>query len=67
MNEYYKIMTKDLAKHLIDHRHFGLAPQTVSKFPLHHPERGFNVGPLEIVLQKLLSPKLEVVMLRIRS
>ena len=54
VNEYYEIMTEHFTKRFIDHRGIGLAPQRVTEFPLHHGERGFDVRPLVVVLQKLI-------------
>src|ERR1039457_5607853 len=68
VNEHHKVMTKNFAERFVNHRHVGFAAERISKFPLHHGERGFNVAPLMVVLQELLLAKVEVVVhLRPRS
>ena len=52
MNEYRQVVTQDLAKSFVDHRSIGLGAQAVTKFALHHAERGFNVRPLVVVRQE---------------
>src|SRR5260370_13289961 len=61
MNENDKIMTQYLTKNFVDHRNVSLAKQAVAELSLHHGERGFNVRPLMVVLQKLFPFELEVV------
>ena len=60
MDKNDKIMTQYLTKNLVDHRHVGLASKTIAEFSLHHRERGFNVRPLVVVLQKLFALELKV-------
>jgi hypothetical protein len=54
-------MTENFAQRFVDHCNVGLAPQAVAKFPLHHRKRGFNVGTLMVMLQKLGAPELKIV------
>src|ERR1700674_2567112 len=61
MNEHDEIMTENFAERFVDHRNVGLAPQTITKFSLHHRKRGFNVRAFMVVLQELGTPELEVV------
>jgi len=53
-------MTENFAECFVDHGHIGLASQTVSKLPLHHAERGFNVAPLVVVGKEILLAEHEV-------
>ena len=55
VNEYDEVMTKHFTKRFIHHRGIGLAAQRVSELALHHAKRGFDIGPLVIVLQELLA------------
>lgn len=54
-------MTENFTERFVDHRNIGLATKPVSEFPFHHGKRGFDVGALVIVLQKLIAPELKVV------
>jgi hypothetical protein len=61
MNKRDKVMTQNLTQSLVNHRHVGLAAETVPKLPLHHAEGRFDVRALVVVLQKLGLSKLKVV------
>ena len=61
MNEYDKVMTKNLTESFVDHRDIGLASQAVTELSLHHAEGRFDVGPLMVVLQEVVAPELKVV------
>src|SRR5260370_42338855 len=60
MDENDKVMTEYLTKNFIDHSNIGLAPQAVAELSLHHRERGLDVRPLVVMLQKLFTLELEV-------
>jgi len=61
MDEYDKVMTQHFTESFVDHRNFGLAPETVSKLAFHHAESGLHVRSFVVVLQEVVPPKLEVV------
>jgi len=61
VNERDKVMTENLTKRLVSHRNISLASQAVAKLAFHHAERGFDVRPFVVVLQKLGAPELKVV------
>src|SRR5260370_15986265 len=60
MNEHHEIMTEQFRDNFIDHSNIGLAPQAVAELSLHHRERGLDVRPLVVMLQKLFTLELEV-------
>jgi len=53
-------MTQCLTEHFVYHSNTGLAPQAVAELSLHHRERGLNVRPLVVMVQKLYPLELEV-------
>ena len=61
VDKYDKVMTKNLTKGFVDHRGFGLTPQTITELAFNHAERGFDIRPLVVVLQEFFVPKLKVV------
>ena len=54
-------MTENLTKRLVSHRNIGLAAQAVAKLALNHAERGLDIRPLVVALQKLRPLELKVV------
>lgn len=54
-------MTEHLAQRLVNHRHVGLTPKAISKFPFHHTESGLDIATLVVVLQELSALEHEVV------
>ena len=60
VDENDKVMRENFAERFVDHRHVGLASQTVSEFTLHHGERGFDVGPFVIMREKIRPLELEI-------
>src|SRR5580704_2459436 len=61
MDNHYEIMTEHFAENFVNHCHIGLAPQAIAELSLHHRERGLDVRPLVVVLQKLFPLELKVV------
>src|SRR5437667_10362116 len=61
MNEHHKIMTEHLTKRFVDHRGIRLAPERIAKLPLEHGKGAFDVRPLVVMLQKLISLEHEIV------
>jgi hypothetical protein len=53
-------MTEDLAEHFIGHRHIGLTAHMITELGLDHTEGAFDVGPLVIVPQELLTIEREI-------
>lgn len=54
-------MAEDFTQNLVDHCHIGFAAHVVPELGLYHAERGFDVGPLMVVHEKLIAPELVVV------
>src|SRR5579859_5599979 len=61
MDENNEIVRQQLAQNFVDHRNFRLAAERVTELALNHGERGFDVGTLVVMLEKLATPELEVV------
>ena len=68
VDENDEVMREHLTKRFVDNSNVRLATQAVPKLAFHHAERGFNIGPLVVVLQRVIPPALKVVVhLRPRS
>jgi len=68
VDENDEVMREHLTKRFVDNSNVRLATQAVPKLAFHHAERGFNIGPLLVVLQRVIPPALKVVVhLRPRS
>jgi hypothetical protein len=60
VNQHNEIVAEDFPRRLVDHRNIPLTAKTISEFPLHHGESGFDMRPLVIVLQELRVPERKV-------
>lgn len=52
VNQATNVVTDDLAKNLIGHRHFGLATNVIAKLGLYHRKSRLDAVALVVVLQK---------------